>query len=249
MQNKLFIVVLVLVVILAIASRFLFSNLDSFVKAAIEEYGSQATGTEIHVSSVRINLSMGEGSISGLIIHNPKGFSSPQAFEMDSISVIIDTRSVINQGPIVIKQITIEKPQVTFEVTDNGSNNLQTIANNIRNYGASKNAGSDNEEKNEPERKIIISDLTINNGQVSVSNKTLLKDKTINAPLSSIHLTNIGKDGGGVTAAQATKQVLGSITSAALKDANAAIMSQLKNINLNSFNKSNVNDTLKGLFR
>jgi hypothetical protein len=62
----------ILAVIAAAGLFFLFSRLDRIVAAAIERYGSEATGTKAEVSSVRIRLKAGEGSIRNFSIGPPR---------------------------------------------------------------------------------------------------------------------------------------------------------------------------------
>ena len=66
---------LVLLLIIGGSVYFLLSNLDGLVKTAIETYGSEATKTAVSVSSVKIVLQDGSGSIQGLTVGNPKGFA------------------------------------------------------------------------------------------------------------------------------------------------------------------------------
>jgi len=250
MLKKFSILILVISAIIGIVAYSMFSQLDSLVAKLIEKYGTAATGTAVKVSGVHISTSSGQGSISGIIVKNPSDYSTPNAFEMDAISMTIDTSSIFGTGPVIIREIKIDRPQVTFEVANNGTNNLQALSNNAKNYSAA-NKPADTHEKDKPkspERKIIINDLYITGGQVGVSNATLLKGKTLSVPLSQIHLTDIGKNGNGTTAAQATKQVLSAITTGAIRDANTAITSQLKNIDLKG-SAGAVSNSVKGLLR
>ena len=70
-----------LIVVIVGASIFLWSSLDKIIEGAIEKYGSEVTQTPVKVSGVKIGLASGEGSISGLSIGNPKGFTDPDIFD------------------------------------------------------------------------------------------------------------------------------------------------------------------------
>ena len=54
---------------------FLSSRLDSLVAGLIEQYGSQIVGTPVRVGSVAIDLRAGRGTIRGLRVANPEGYS------------------------------------------------------------------------------------------------------------------------------------------------------------------------------
>jgi len=233
MLKKIAIGVVVLLLVIAGGVYYLFSNLDSIIKAAIEKYGTAATQAEVKLDSVKLSISSGEGSLNGLTVGNPKGFSTPQALSLGTISVKLDTSSVTGNGPIVIKEIDIEKPQVTYEVTNSGDSNLQTIQRNTMAYAGGSSGGGSTASSSGPgssgggqERKVIISDLYIRDGDIGISH-ALLKGKTLSAPLPTIHLTNIGKDSGGATPAQVAQQVIGSITASASKAANIDLSKEL----------------------
>jgi len=241
MLKKIAIGVVVLLVIIAGGAYYLFSNLDSIIKAAIEKYGTQATQADVKLDSVKLSISSGEGALNGLTVGNPKGFTTPRALSLGAIAVKLDTSSVTGNGPIVIKEIDIEKPLVTYEVASNGDSNLQTIEKNAMAYGGGAsgggggttnvsagggNANAGGGTGGGQERKLVITDLYIRDGEIGVSH-ALLQGKMLNAPLPTIHLSNIGKDKGGATPGQVAEQVLASITAAASKAANGELTKQL----------------------
>jgi len=257
MIKKIVITLGVLLLIIGVGAHYFLSNLDFIVKAAIEKYGTEVTRTAVKVDNVKISLSSGEGSVSGMTVANPPAFSSPSAFEMGSISVKVDEKSIVNtKGPIIISEIIIEKPVVMFEVNNSGSNNLQTILQNVKSYSVppSQNTPANTEapaNKGES-RKVIVRNLTIRDGSLKITNKTLLQGQDISAPLSEIHLTDIGKSSGGTDPSQVAKQVFGAISTTSIKDASTALTKQLKSLNVNDVinkNTGNVSDKLKGLVR
>jgi hypothetical protein len=263
MLKKIAIGVVVLLVIIAGVVSFLFSNLDSIVKAAIEKYGSAATQAEVKLDSVKLAITSGEGSLNGLTVGNPKGFSSPKAIYMGLISVKLDTNSVTGNGPIIIREIVIDKPQVTYEITNSGDSNLQSIQRNTMTYagggssastpassgGGSSSGGSSSSGSSggAQERKVIINDLYVRDGQIGVS-AALLQGKTMTTALPTIHLTNIGKDRDGATPAQVAQQVLSAITATAAKAASTDLAKQLGPLkDALGGGGGNVTDQMKGL--
>lgn len=216
MFKKIAIVLVVLiVVVIGAAAWFLLSGLDSIVKGAIEKYGSEATQASVTVDSVKVSLQSGEATISGLVVGNPAGYATPSALTLGSITVKLDTSSLAGSGPIVIKQIDIAAPHVTYEVGAGGSN-LQTIQKNAQAYAEKAGLTGASTPSDKPQRKLIIQDLYVRDGEVGVS-ATILQGKSLSAPLPLIHLTDIGKDGGGATPAEVARQVLGAITKDSVK--------------------------------
>jgi hypothetical protein len=255
MLKKIAIGVVVLLLLIAGGVYFLFSNLDSIIKAAIEKYGTAATLAEVKLDSVKISITSGEGALTGLTVGNPKGFATPQALSLGLISVKLDTSSVTGNGPIAIREIVIERPQVTYEVTNTGDSNLQTIQKNTMAYsGASGGGGSGGNSSSTSgssgggqERKVIITDLYVRDGQIGISS-TLLEGKALSAPLPTIHLTNIGKDSGGASPAQVAQQVIGSITASASKVGREELTKQLGSLKgVVGNGAGGVTDQVKGL--
>lgn len=242
MLKKLAIGLVVLIVIVGIGLNYLWANLDYYVKAAIEKYGSAATQASVTLDSVKLALTQGKGTLSGLSVGNPSGFDSGKALYLGEISVALDPHSVTGNGPIVIRKILIQKPQVTYEFTNSGDSNLQALARNTQNY-ASSFAGKKEAEPAPaaapkappspaaPARKIIIDSLTIADGQVSITHP-LLQGKQLKAPLPTIQLNNIGKSGGGATPAEVAKLILGAIQQEAGAVAKTNLTQVLGNLNI-----------------
>lgn len=210
-----------LTLLIALAVGGLWSGAGSLVKGAIEKYGSQITGTKVHVDSVSLSLSTGEGTISGLTIANPEGFSAHNALEMKSISIRIDTNSLMANGPITIQSVTIEAPHVAFE-GQGVDNNLQVIERHARSASRHDEVVQENGGTKQ-ERKLIISDLDIREGQLSVSHAQLGGGKAFAVPLSEIHLKDIGKAEDGATPAETAQQLIATITQSAIQDANTGL--------------------------
>lgn len=132
MAKKIIIAVVAVLIVIGVGLFFLYSNLGSILKAAIEKYGTEATQANVSVNAVTLSATSGQGTISGLVVDNPKGFTTPHAFELGSISLTVDT-STITQNPVDIKAIVIDAPQVTYEQGANGGN-LQTLQKNVTQY-------------------------------------------------------------------------------------------------------------------
>lgn len=247
-----------LIVLLAIGLYFLGSNLDSFVRTAIEKYGTAATQTTVKLDGVKITLTSGEAALAGLSIGSPAGFTADKSFYLGKIAVKLDANSIAGTGPIVIDEIDIVKPQITYEVNKNNEVNLKTIANNAQAYAASfgggkKEASSADDAGKKPGRKVVIKSLTLSNGQVAILHP-LLQGKQLSAGLPTIHLTNIGKSEGGASPAEIADQLLGAITSSASQVASSDLVKQfgsnLKDAasGIVGAAKDNVGSQIQGLF-
>ena len=95
----------VVVAVIVVAVIFLFSSLDSLIKEAVEKYGSEIIQAEVRLNKVEIDVTSGQGGLSGLKIGNPKGFETPSAFELGGISVKLDIGSVTDRSSIPMRQV------------------------------------------------------------------------------------------------------------------------------------------------
>jgi len=246
----------IVVIALLLGFGFLWSNLDSIVKSAIEEYGSDAAKVEVSLADVELSLSSGEGKLTGLHISNPEGFEEPDAFFLGRIDMKVDVSSVSGDGPIVINKIIIDDPKVFFEVNKAGKSNLQTIANNAQKYvgeTSSDNAEKANNDADEEGRKIIVKLLIVSGGKVSISH-AMLGDKKIKASIPTFSMHDVGADKGGLTPAELAGKLIAVISQ---KSSKAVSNEFVKGLGLPSvkvktpdvnLSIGNVDTNIKGMF-
>jgi hypothetical protein len=210
-------IVLGILILLAGGLYFLLSSLDSIVEAAVEKFGSEMTQAEVQLDQVEIELTSGKGVLRGLTVGNPAGFNSARALSVGELSLALDTASVTTDT-IVIKEIAITAPEVTYEFGLKGSN-LDALKRNVDAYTAQgKDKKPEDGKPGETGPKLIIENLYIRNGKVNVTAPEL-QNQTASASLPNIHLTGIGKKTGGATAAEVAEQVLAAISQQAARAA------------------------------
>lgn len=208
-------------VLLAAAVFYLLSNLDRFVAGAIEKYGSDATGTPVKVSSVRIQLKEGKGSISNLSVGNPGGFSTPKSLSLGNIAIALDTGSITGD-PVVIDKIMVSAPRITYEINQSGSANINEIKKNVdaftrKTAAAVGGKGSAGKGAGKEGKKILIRSLVVEGGEVAVQ-VAGLEGKPLSASLPRMELKNVGGKGGSTPseiAGQVLKPLLNQIAVAA----------------------------------
>ena len=212
---------LLLILLIGGGLLYLNFNLNALVKAAIEKYGSQVTLTDVSVSNVDISLRDGTGSVSGFKIGNPHSFVSAKAVDMDSMTLVLDTKTITGTGPLVIKKITVEAPQIDYEVDAKGNDNVRTLQRNISSFSRRRPGAEKSNAQKKMSRNVIIKDLYINRGKITATH-ALLKGEVIEAELSPIHMTNIGS-GKGIPPEQVAKIVLNEVVNNAAKSSKAAV--------------------------
>ena len=126
------------------------------------------------------------------------------ALNLGEISVFIDP-TTITGGTIVIKEIIIGLPEITYELGSGGSN-IGAIQKNVENYlgssddsGTTTSAAAESDDDGEG-TKIIIENLIIRGGKIKVS-----------ATLPDIHLKDIGKEEDGATPGDVVNKIVASL--------------------------------------
>lgn len=196
-----------LIVVIAAAVFFLFAGLGDLVKAVVEKSGSDVTQVEVTLDKAEVAPTEGRAALRGLMVGNPAGFKTDNAFKMGSISVSIDIATV-TKDPIVIKEVVIAGPEVTYELGTEGSN-LDAIQKNVESFGGS---GGGKSEGGSEGPKVIIEHLYLRNGKVNVS-AAALGGHSMSASLPEIHLQDIGKEKGGASHAEVAEKVMAALTS------------------------------------
>ena len=179
------------------AGAWLYGNLDAVVKRAITHYGSQMTQASVTVDAVQMRSTDGAGTIRGLVVGNPAGFSSPYALKVGVIDVAVDLRT-IGDPVVVIKRIVIESPELIYEKGAT-TTNFEAIQKNIAGALGTRKAGG--EGTLSTPRKLIVNELIIRQPRARAT-AAVLAGKTVSAMLPDIELHNVGRAEGGITPAQ-----------------------------------------------
>jgi hypothetical protein len=185
-------IIAVLIVLAGAAIFFLIRNLDSIVEAAIEKYGTVAAGTPVQVQNVQIGLNEGRGSVRGLTVDNPAGFSDRDIFSLGEIVLDLDTASLTSELPVV-EEIRIGEPALLFELNESAKSNLDILKKNIRQISERRQKEGGEAEKDQP--RLLVRRLTIEGGQ-GILDLTAVGGREVQAKLPPITLTDIGGEQG-----------------------------------------------------
>lgn len=233
-----------LVVIVALgAFLYLYMNLNSLIKQAVEEYAPQYTQTNVTLGGANISFLSGSGGLSNLVVANPKGYKAAEALSLGALDIKLDIET-INSDVIVINSIDIVAPAITYEPGGKAGSNLQQLAKNVQN--STKSSGSkstDSDSESAKEKKVIIDRLTISNGAVSIL--TPLTDEPLNATLPTITMTEIGRKTGGQLISEVVKQVMKKISDATSKAANISLNEVKAKLKDAAKAKAKVQDAIK----
>jgi len=135
-------------------------NLDSIVRTGIQDGGSRALGVETRLKSADVSLWGRSVTLRGLDVANPEGFSSATFVKADLISVSAEV-SALRKREIHLYQVTLDGPEITYEVARPKSN-IAVLMDNLNGEGEAPKPAA---EKGEPV-KLKIDRLVMSNAKV-----------------------------------------------------------------------------------
>jgi len=193
MKQKLIIAVIAVLIVITGLFLYLYNNVDSIVKNGIERYGTDVCGTKVSVGSVDISLKSGRGTIRGLRVANPDGYSHDSVVELGDAIVAIDIGS-INRDPIVITEIRGKSPLVSAEVDEKLATNIGKIRGHVQQYQAraAKPAGKQDAGF---EKRIAIRSFVIELGTLKADATRVGREKG-QWEMPPIELSNLGGERG-----------------------------------------------------
>ncbi len=210
-MKKALVVVAVLLALAAAAIFWAYHSLDVIVKMALEHYGPDVLGTSVKVGEVRLSAETGAGSVKALEIGTPRGFGAPRTARFGEVRLAVDP-STITDSVIVVREIAVEAPLITFERAKGGSN-LDAIQKNIEAYVASSGGASDAKPDGaKTVRRFIVERLTIRGAKVTMTNPAL-KGHGLTFDLPDIELRDLGKREKGLRASEVAKVVASTLVS------------------------------------
>ncbi len=208
---------LFLLIIVLIVGVYLSAGL--IVKKAVTLFVPEITGTSAEVRDVQISLLQGHIAVQGLKIGNLPNYQNPNLFELGTLDIHFDPKSVLTDK-IIINSILIDKTAVSAEMSLKGDINLVQVNNNVQSY---LNKGSttkevttsqaDSSKETDSSKKVIIQDLRINNSSLALG----IGSTTTTLPLPNIHQKNIGEGKKKMTLKETVAVVLSYLTSESVK--------------------------------
>ena len=209
----------VLLILLALLLWFVYASIDSVVQTALETHGSRLTGTSVRLDDVDISPQSGEGTLRGLRIENPAGFSRGDAIRFGEVRLRIDVSTLV-KDTLVIEEVRIDAPHVNYEVKPPGRSNIDVIRESLERHGGKgAQAGKAKTPAQTPAppaaRRLVVRKFSFENGSVAADARAL-GGKQFEAKLPALRLSNLGGSAG-APADEVGKTVLVAFTRAVAK--------------------------------
>ena len=243
---KKFGIFLIVLAVIGAGVYFTAPSLESIVQTVVHKYGSQVTGTEVNLGGFKLSLLKGEVEINNLTVANPKNYTQPNIMSVGRVAVKVNLKSVLSDT-IVVENVEIEKPEITYELLSLTQNNLSQLLDNIKKNTASGSeakepAAEPAENTAEPEvkdgKKVVIDHLLVSGGNINLAASIAGHSASASVPLPTIEMKDIGreknKNGAGVV--ETLSAVLQKIFSTAYETVVNSKLADMKNAAEESLN-------------
>ena len=183
--------------------------LGQIIKVGVEAAAPHFTKTSVSLGSVSLSPLTGKGTIKNFVVGNPEPFKTEYAFSCDEITFNVKLLSLLS-NEIVIQELSIIAPQITYEQGLTSGSNMSTLISNI-------SSGSEKEESKEPQeksegssKKVVIDHFILAEGKVHLS-AVFLQGKVITTPLPTVEMHDIGKDSDDASITVALQEIVAAI--------------------------------------
>lgn len=209
MKKVLLYLALSLVVVLVVVYVTLQFFLGSIVKTSVNQMGPRLTQSKVELAGASVSPLSGAGTLTGFTVDNPAGWSSAHAVSVGEVHFDVAPLSLMRE-PVVINDLTLEKPEFVYE-TKLVSSNIGDLLNNIKAAVGDSNAPQKQDEK---ARKFIVKHFRMHDAKVTIG----VGPAAVPLNVPTVELTDLGVKEGGLTSAQLSvavmKEVLPQIVSA-----------------------------------
>ncbi|MDO8544616.1 MAG: hypothetical protein Q7S40_29595 [Opitutaceae bacterium] len=189
--------------------------LGSIVKTGVNKFGPQITQTKVELQGANVSPLSGEGSLHGLSVGNPAGWSAADAFRLGKVHISMEPFSVFKDH-IVINELVIEQPEFLYE-TKLVASNIGDLLKNIEQTLGKKDA--EPKTKEGKPIKMEIKKLVLKEGKVTVGIGTT----AMALPMPQIDMANIGTAEGGITPPQVAVAIMRNVTTTVVNAAAGAL--------------------------
>lgn len=210
----LLLLMIILVILIVGGVYYVIHYLDwqSKVQELVHIYGSQVVGTDVNIGHIDISLKNGNGAVSNITVANPTGYGQNYIINLGNVAVSLDKDSVMKvisetakkSGPkvktVVINEVRISKPEVTYELMNLNRNNADDILANIKqNTATSAKKEPKPENPDAPQYNVAIKKVVIEDGTATVAAGLLGVSKSLSLNLPTITIKDLGTPKQGVS--------------------------------------------------
>jgi len=195
---KKFILLITLVIIFGGGYYFL-SQSGEIIRTSVEEYGLEVTGSSVTLESAEVSLSGASLALKNLVIGNPAGFTTQNAFSLSEVALRLKIDEIKSEN-MHIESIVIESPEITYELVD-GQSNVDALRHNIEKNASMAQRDTANG------GGLIIDDLLIRGTMLNMVLDAGDENRNV-VTLPEVRLQGIGTTDSAVTPAEAILEIM-----------------------------------------
>lgn len=230
-MKKLLKIVAVLALLGVIAVVAVGFFIGPIVVKAVNTVGPKVTGTRVELDSAKISPLTGGGTLAGLFVGNPEGWTDEKAFYLGTVRASVQPTSLLSDC-IVVNEVFIDAPEFVYEKRLLGGNNIDALIKQIETnmgMGGAASPAAEPAANGEPAKplKFAIKSFQLQNAKMSL----IAAGQTITVPLPPLTITDLGVAEGGITVDQVATAVLKRVSAQmivaaaeALKDVGGALI-------------------------
>ncbi len=181
--------------------------LGQIVTAGVNNFAPKLTQTKVVLAHSIISPLSGSGTLSGLVVGNPKGWSDGNLCSLGKVHVNIAPFSLLGDH-IIVNEIAIDAPEFNYETKIIASNVADLLKNIEATMGGDKDAAPQATTPGGKPIKLVVKKFRLTNGKVRLG----LAGTGITLPMPDIELTDLGTNEGGITPDQLVLAVMKSVT-------------------------------------
>lgn len=158
-MKKVLIVLLLIIAAIVGGVMYLASGANDFIRGQIETQGTKYLATPVTVAAVDLSFSEGKLTITDIDVENPDGFSNEDALSLNGITLDLAGST---QEPYRIQEVTVDSPEILYELNSSGEGNLVVLKNNLT-ANLPKGDPQPAEESATANPRLIVDKVTVSN--------------------------------------------------------------------------------------
>jgi hypothetical protein len=180
--------------------------LGSIVTAGVNRFGPRLTQTHVQLADAHFSPLTGGGTLDGLVVGNPPGWSDNPALSFKSIHLEVAPTSVFGDH-IVVRDVEIDGPVFNYE-TRMLSSNIGELLKHLENSSGGDGGGVMPTMSNGRPIKFEVKRLRLNGGEVRLG----VGPTALVLPMPPLEIDDLGTAEGGITANQLAFAVMRRMT-------------------------------------
>ena len=215
MKSTRYLIALVALVALA-GLMWLYKGKDWLIRDAIVSATEKATGVSVHLGSIRVELTKGDGLLKDFRLGNPKGFSREELLAIGKGTIDLELKSITS--PVIrVQKVDLNDVSILFEGSGK-RNNMNALKAQVNERSSRPEKG-----KTEQEKKLRIDSLVMNNVKLDVRMSGIVK-------VGKLDLGTIRMNGLGGSSGAPASEIAAAISNEISSRATTAVLQNMKEL-------------------